>query len=112
VRLQAGRRGVLHSVVVKNVLVFLAILVVVIVPLAVQYDRDSRAYEIQNLASTLEFFAERGATWVDVRAVATLARPEDKRTDAYRRLLGDLRRIRREFGVDNAVVMQLHQAAG
>jgi hypothetical protein len=113
VRLPAatGRRSVLYSIVVKNVLVFVAILVVAIVPLAVQYDRDSRAYEIQNLASTLEFFAERGATWLDVRAIATLARPADKRTQAYRRLLKDLRRIKREFGVDNAVVMQ-RQADG
>lgn len=95
-----------RSIVVKNVLLFLAILVVAVVPLAVQYDRDSRAYEIQNLAATLEFFAERGAAWLDVRAITTLTRPEDKATDAYRRLLADLRRIKREFGVDNAVVMR------
>ncbi len=105
------RRGVVHSVVVKNVLLFLAILVVAVVPLAVQYDRDSRGYEIQNLASTLEFFAERGATWLDVRAITTLTRPEDKATEAYRRLLTDLRRIKREFEVDNAVVMR-RQADG
>ena len=103
------RGGVAHSIVVKNVLLFLAILVVAVVPLAVQYDRDSRAYEIQNLASTLEFFAERGATWLDVRAIASLTRPEHKATDAYRRLLVNLNRIRREFGVDNAVVMRRHE---
>jgi class 3 adenylate cyclase len=103
--LRGGRR-VARSIVVKNLLLFLAILVVAVVPLAVQYERDSRAYEIQNLASTLEFFAERGATWLDVGAITTLTRPEAKSTDAYRRLLADLRRIRREFGVDNAVVMR------
>jgi hypothetical protein len=105
------RIRVVRSIVVKNILLFLAILVVAVVPLAMQYDRDSRAYEIQNLASTLEFFAERGATWLDVPAITTLARSEHKATDAYRRLLADLNRIRREFGVDNAVVMR-RQADG
>ncbi len=35
-----------------------------------------------------------------------LTRPEHKATPAYRRLLTDLNRIVREFGVDNAVVMR------
>ncbi len=48
-----GLPRVVHSIVVKNILLFLAILVVAVVPLAAQYERDSRAYEIQNLASTL-----------------------------------------------------------
>jgi hypothetical protein len=88
------------------VALFLAILVIAVVPLAAQYERDSRAYEIQNLAATLEFFAERGAAWLDVRAITTLSRPEHKATPAYRRMLADLKRIVREFGVDNAVVMR------
>lgn len=104
-------RTIVRSIVVKNIALFLAILVVAMVPLAMQYDRDSRAYEIQNLASRLEFFAERGATWLDARAVTTLRRPEDKSTEAYRRLLANLRRITQEFGVDNAVVMR-RQADG
>ena len=60
----------LRSIVVKNVLLFLVILVVAVVPLSWQYYRDSRDAEIQNLASKLEFFAERGATWLDVPAIA------------------------------------------
>lgn len=98
-----GPRAI-RSIVIKNVLLFLAILVVAVVPLAVQYDRDSRDYEIQTTASKLEFFAERGATWLDVPAITTLTRPDQKRTPAYQRLLADLNRIKREFGVDNAVV--------
>src|SRR5262245_61363137 len=106
-----GSACAVHSLVVKNILLFLAILAVTMVPLAVRYDQDSRAYASQNLASTLEFVAERSATWLDVNAITTLTRPEHKATDDYRHLLANLNRIRREFGVDNAVVMR-RQADG
>jgi class 3 adenylate cyclase len=98
--------AMLRSIVVKNVLLFLVILVVAIVPLSWQYYRDSRDAEIQNLASKLEFFAERGATWLDVPALARITKPEDKATPAYEKLLADLRRIKQEFDVDNAVVLR------
>ena len=68
-----------RSIVLKNVLLFLVILVVAVVPLSWQYYRDSRDAEIQNLASKLEFFAERGATWLDVPAIATITRPAPSR---------------------------------
>ncbi len=96
----------LHSVSTKNVGLFLLILLVAIVPLAVRYDRDSRDAEIRVLASRLEFFAQRGASWIDAGAIAKLQRPADKHTTAYRAVLATLRRIEREFGVDNAVVMR------
>ncbi len=94
------------SIVCKNLVLFLLILLVAVVPLAWRYYQDSRAYEIQNLASQLEFFAERGASWLDVQAITALTRPEDKQTPAYRRLVHTLNRIKREFGVDNAIVMR------
>jgi class 3 adenylate cyclase len=96
----------LRSIVTKNVLLFLLILLVAVVPLAVRYYQDSRDYEIQNLASQLEFFASRGATWIDVNAVERLHSPEDKATPAYRSVLATLQRIERDFGVDNAVLMR------
>ena len=96
----------LRSIVFKNVLLCLAILVVAVGPLSWQYYRDSRDAEIQNLASQLEFFAERGATWLDVPSIATITRPEHKTSAAYKRLLADLNRIKTEFDVDNAVVLR------
>jgi len=96
----------LRSIVVKNLVLFLAILVVAVAPLSWQYYRDSRDAEIETLASKLEFFAQRGSGWIDVASIQALRKPEDKHTDAYRRLLATLRRIEREFGVDNAVVMR------
>ena len=96
----------MRSIVVKNVVLFLVILVVAVLPLAWQYYRDSRDYEIQNLASKLEFFAERGATWLDVPAITTITGPQHRDTPGYRRLVADLERIKREFDVDNAVVLR------
>jgi class 3 adenylate cyclase len=94
-----------RSIVAKNIGLFLAILLIALVPLAVRYDRDSREYEIQNLASKLEFFAQRGAMWLDVSEVKRLARSVDQQTAEYRSVLATLQRIEREFGVDNAVLM-------
>ena len=81
----AGRLGVLRSIVTKNVLLFLAILLVAVVPLAVRYDLDSRDHEIRNLAAKLEFFAQRGAMWLDVDAVEQVRGEEDRDTAAYGR---------------------------
>jgi class 3 adenylate cyclase len=100
----------LRSIVVKNVLLFLVILVVAVVPLSWQYYRDSRDAEIQTLASKLEFFAERGATWLDVPAVMRITGPEHKASTEYAELLATLKRITREFDVDNAVVLRRGEA--
>lgn len=95
-----------RSIIFKNILLFLLILLVAVVPLAWRYDQDSRDYEIQNLASKLEFFAERGASWIDVSLIPTLVRPADMQTPAYRRLAQTLHRIEQEFNVDNAIIMR------
>lgn len=95
-----------RSIVFKNILLCLLILLVAVGPLALRYDQDSRAYEIQNLASKLEFFAERGASWLDPAAMSTLTQPEHKQAPAYQTLLTTLQRIEREFEVDNAVVIR------
>ncbi|MGE3539539.1 MAG: adenylate/guanylate cyclase domain-containing protein [Candidatus Tectimicrobiota bacterium] len=101
-----SRYRVYHSIVFNNVLLFLCILAAAVVPLAARYYQDSRDYEIQNLASKLEFFAERGASWIDVDALLRLTAPEHKQTPDYTQLLKTLQRIEREFDVDNAVVMR------
>lgn len=101
-----GRRGFYCSIVIKNLALFFAILVVAVVPLAFKYYASSRDYEIQVLAARLEFFAERGAALIDPDAVDRLRKPGDKKTDAYRRVLGALRGIKRRTKVDNAVIMR------
>lgn len=100
------RLRVYHSIVFKNMLLFVLILTAAVVPLALRYYQDSRESEIQTLASKLEFFAERGASWIDVESIPALTAPEHKETPAYTSLLKTLQRIEREFDVDNAVVMR------
>jgi class 3 adenylate cyclase len=102
----AHRAWFFQSVIFKNILLFLLILLVAVVPLALRYYQDSRDYEIQTLAKQLEFFAERGASWVDVTAIPTLVQPEHMQTPAYRHLKRTLNRIEQEFNVDNAVIMR------
>src|SRR3972149_8454206 len=90
-----------RSIVTKTFLLFVVILLVAVVPLALRYYQDSRDYEIQTLASKLEFFAQRGATWVDVDAATRLLRPADRRTPAYRSVLAALPRVERGVGGGN-----------
>ncbi|MEE9276377.1 MAG: adenylate/guanylate cyclase domain-containing protein, partial [bacterium] len=102
----SGWRVLTRSIVCKNIALFLLIFFVTVVPLALRYYMDTRDYEIQTLASRLEVFAERGASMVDIAAIDSLTRPEQMKTPAHRRLVSDLNRIKKEFGVDNAIVMR------
>jgi HAMP domain-containing protein len=95
-----------QSVSFKNILLFLLILLAALIPLATSYYQDSRDYEIEILASKLEFFAERGASWIDVAALSVLTQPEHMHTLDYGNLVQTLNRIESEFGVDNAIVMR------
>ena len=103
-----AKRLFYHSISFKNVLLFLFILSVALTPLALRYYQDSRNYEIEVLASKLEFFAERGASWFDPTVLVTLTRPEHMDTSAYRDVVATLNRIQHEFGVDNAILMRRH----
>lgn len=95
-----------QSIVFKNILLFWCIFLVAVVPLAWRYYQDCRDYELQNLASRLEFFAERGASWVDIEAIPALTQPEHKQTPAYQNLVKTLRRIEQEFKVSNAAIVR------
>ena len=95
-----------QSISFKNIVLFLLILLAALVPLSLHYYQDSRDYEIEVLASKLEFFAERGASWLDAEAIDQLRQPEQMQSPAYRGLQRQLSRIEREFSVDNAIVMR------
>ncbi|MFQ5852263.1 MAG: adenylate/guanylate cyclase domain-containing protein [Candidatus Binatia bacterium] len=102
----SGRSGFFCSIVFKNIFLFLLILLVAVVPLAFRYYQESRNYEIKVLASRLEFFAERGATWLDPGGIHALRTPAHKQTKNYQDTVRALSRIEKEFKVDNAVVMR------
>lgn len=75
-----------QSISFKNLVLFLLILLVALVPLSLRYYQDSRDYEIAILASQLRFFAERGASWLDAAAIDQLRQPTDMQSTAYRDL--------------------------
>lgn len=102
----SGQPSIFSSIVFKNISLFLLILLVAVVPLAFRYYQDSRDYEIKVLASQLEFFAERGASWLDPNKIDRLRTALDKQTDAYQDAFQALSRIEKEFAVDNAVLMR------
>ena len=95
-----------RSIVCKNLGLFLLILLSAVGPLALRYEADSRTYALERLAAQLEFFAERGASWLDAATIMTLTQPAHRQTPAYQQVLDTLRRIEREFDVDNAVLMR------
>ncbi len=95
-----------QSISFKNIVLFLLILLVVLVPLSLRYYQDSRDYEIEILASRLKFFAERGASWLDAAAIDQLREPAQMQSPAYRDLQRTLSNIESAFGVDNAIVMR------
>ena len=95
-----------QSISFKNIMLFLLILLVALVPLSLRYYQDSRDYEIEILASQLKFFAERGASWLDAAAIDQLRQPEQMQSPAYRDLQRALSHIESAFGVDNAIVMR------
>ena len=80
---RASRRyGFGQSIVCKNIVLFFGILLVAVVPLAWRYYHDCRNDALQHLATTLEVFAERGASWVDVASLPALTQPEQPRGGA------------------------------
>ena len=101
-----------QSMVCKNVVLCFGILLVAVVPLAWRYYQDCRNDALQNLASTLAFFAERGASWVDVAALPALTRPEQKQTPAYQSLVHTLQRIEHEFNVGTAAIVRREADGG
>lgn len=95
-----------RSIVFKNVLLFLLILVVAVVPLAMSHYEDSRDAEIEALAAKLEVAAERGSARLDAAAIEGLVEVEHRETSAYGRTLKVLQNLERDFGVDDAILMR------
>ena len=94
------------SIVFKSLILVLIILIVAIVPMSYRYYQSSYNYELNVLSAKLEFIAERGAVLIDAEAVHSLRLPSDKNTDEYREVLAALRNIRKNSGVDNAIIMR------
>ncbi len=95
-----------RSIIFKNVLLFVLILVVAVIPLSMSHYEDSRDAEIETLAAKLEVAAERGRARLDAAAIAQLVEVEHRRTSASKSTLKVLRNLERDFGVDDAILMR------
>ena len=100
------KQGFYCSIVFKSLILVLIILIVAIVPMSFRYYQSSYNYELNVLSARLEFIAERGAGLIDAEAVHSLRIPGDRNTPEYREVLAALRRIKRNSGVDNAIIMR------
>ncbi len=95
-----------RSIVFKNVILFLLILIVAVIPLTMSHYEDSRDAEIETLAAKLEVAAERGRARLDAAAIEGLVELEHRETSAYGRTLKVLQNLERDFGVDDAILMR------
>jgi class 3 adenylate cyclase len=103
----AGHRITAHrSIVFKNILLFVLILIVAVVPLAISHYEDSRDAEIKALTAKLEVAAERGIARLDPVAVVSMTEPEHAQTSVYRSLLKVLQELEQNFEVDDAMLMR------
>ena len=95
-----------HSLVVKNVVVFMVIVIAIVTPVALTYLRSVEQLMTETLAAQVAVAAQRGSSLIDVAALPALVETGDKEIPAYRALQQVLVRIQNEFRVDNAVVLR------
>ena len=93
-----------QSLVFKNVVTFIAILLIVVVPIGYTYLHSVERLLTDRLAAQIEVVGQRGSAMLDARAVAAIAAPANANTQQYRNLRGILKRIQDDFEVDNAVL--------
>lgn len=101
-RVQAGSQ----SLVVKNVLVFIVIVIAVVTPIAYTYLRSVERLLTDTLAAQVAVAAQRGSALVDVASLPAVVASEDGNTGVYRELRQVLARIQAEYEVDNAVLIR------
>ena len=100
-----------HSITTKNVAIFLVIFLTALLPLSVSYWEDASSNRIERLADQLGVIAGETLRRVDPAAIIELTARMDDAPHVHRRLVRALNSIQRDFGVDNAVLIQ-RQADG
>lgn len=94
----------MHSLVFKNILMFVAILTVVVVPIAYTYLNSVERLLTDRLAAQVEVVAQRGSAILDPGVVASITDPAQANTPQYAQLRATLNRIQDDFQIDNAVL--------
>jgi len=94
------------SVVTRNIVTFLVILTLVVVPLVVRYLGDVRELKSETIRVQLDAVAELGRFMLDAGAVAQVRNAIWYGTAEHEGTLRALATIQRNFQVDNAVLMR------
>jgi class 3 adenylate cyclase len=103
-RLQREVEANAQSLVFKNIAAFIAILLVVVVPIGYTYLRSVERLLTDSLAAQIELVGQRGSAMLDAGAVSAIAAPADADTREYREMRRILKRIQDDYEVDNAVL--------
>ena len=93
-----------HSLACKNILTFLIIVALIVIPLVYAYVKDIEQALSDSLAERLALAAQRGRTLINLEEVTLVNRPGWVGTHEYENLVRMLNGIQKNFSVDNAVI--------
>ncbi|MEE8394504.1 MAG: hypothetical protein V3S29_00500, partial [bacterium] len=102
--------GFFSSVAIRNIIAFLAILFLVVIPLAFFYLSDTRKNLTDVLSAKVSVAAQRGASLLNAEEVGRIGNPNFLFTPEHDRVVEVLGRIQADFDVDNAVVYRRVEA--
>ncbi len=97
---------ILFSIVTRNIVTFLVILTLIVVPLVYRYLQDVEELMGETIAVRLDTVAQLGRFMLDVEEVAQIRNRIWYETPEYERMVRTLATLQRNFEVDNAVLMR------
>jgi HAMP domain-containing protein/HPt (histidine-containing phosphotransfer) domain-containing protein len=104
--MKATLRRIAYSIITRNIVTFLVILTLVVVPLVYRYLGDVEDLMSDTIKAQLDAVAELGRFMLKVDEVAEVRNLIWYDTPEYEDMLRTLATIQRNFGVDNAVLMR------
>ena len=100
----------LRSVAIENILVFVTILLLTVLPLAYFYLKDTQQNLVDILSANVTVAAKRGADQLNAGEVAKVTSPHYLSTPQFDDAVAILRSLQQDFSVDNAVLYRWDEA--
>ncbi|MCH9046703.1 MAG: hypothetical protein IIA40_11420, partial [SAR324 cluster bacterium] len=104
--MKAALRRILFSIVTRNIVTFLVILTLVVVPLVYRYLGDVEDLMSDTISVQLAGVAELGRFLLNAEEVDQVRNLIWYETNEYENMVRTLTAIQRNFSVDNAVLMR------
>lgn len=95
-----------HSITFKDLVIFLVIFLVALIPLVVSYIQASKRGRIDHLAAQLELVATQAERGINLQTLGDLADPTMTGSPMHRQLVDVLAGIQQNYKVDNAILMR------